>query len=179
MIIDIILLLFIIAGFWLGYVRGIIRTLIMIPAYIGALLLTLKISPWFAGFLSSTFSIDKLFALIFGPLGLLFLFFFLIPYIPKRISSSLKKGNLTTPNKIFGGLIMTALAILFYSLLLWPINQFGMIGSKAKETSMSYSTLVSIPEKSRSFFEKFKPLFSRYWQLMEETIDESKTDHPQ
>jgi len=179
MIIDIILLLFVLAGFWLGYVRGIIRTLMMVVAYISVFLLTLKISPWFAGFLSSTFPIGKMFALIFGTLGLLLLFIFLIHYIAKRISTSFKKGNLTKANKIIGGIIMTCLAVLFYSLLLWPVNQFGWIGDKAKETSMSYSTLVSIPEKSRSFIEKFKPLFSRYWQLMEQTIEESKSDQSQ
>ena len=179
MIIDIILLIFVLAGFWLGYVRGIIRSLIMIVAYIAALLITLKISPWLAGFLSDTFSIGKLTALLFGTIFFLLLLIFLIHYIAKRISKSVKKGNLTTANKIIGGLIMTGLAVLFYSLWLWPINQFGMIGEKAKEKSLSYNTLVSIPEKSKTFIEKFKPLFSRYWQLMEETIDESKTDKPQ
>ena len=179
MIIDIILLLFVLAGFWLGYVRGIIRTLIMVVAYIAVFLLTLKISPWFAGFLSSTFPIGKMFALIFGTIGLLVLFIFLIHYTAKRINTSFKKGNLTKANKIIGGIIMTCLAVLFYSLLLWPVNQFGWIGDKVKETSMTYSTLVSIPEKSRSFIEKFKPLFSRYWQLMEQTIEESKSDQPQ
>ena len=179
MIIDIILLLFVLAGFWLGYVRGIIGTLIMVFAYIAAFLLTLKISPWFAGFLSSTFPIGKMFALIFGTIGLLLLFIFLIHYAAKRINTSFKKGNLTKANKIIGGIIMTCFAVLLYSLLLWPVNQFGWIGDKAKETSMTYSTLAAIPEKSRSFIEKFKPLFSRYWQLMEQTIEESKSDQSQ
>lgn len=178
MIIDIILLIFIIGGFWRGYVRGIIRTLIMMVAYVAALLITLKISPWLAGFLSSTLPMGKMFALIFGTIGLFLLLLAVIHFIAKRVSQSAKKGNLTTANKIFGGLIMTGLAILFYTILLWPINQFGMIGTKAKQTSLSYATLITIPEKSRTWIEKFKPLFSRYWQLMEETIDENKSANP-
>jgi membrane protein required for colicin V production len=176
MVIDILLLLFVLAGFWLGYVRGIIRSLLMVVAYIAALLLTLKISPWFSEFLSSTLPMGKMFALIFGTIGLLLVFIFFIHFIAKRVNTSFKKGNLTKPNKIIGGIIMTCLAVLFFSLLLWPVNQFGWIGDKSKETSITYSTLVSIPDKSRTFIQKFKPLFSRYWQLMEQTIEESKSD---
>lgn len=45
MIIDIALLLFALAGFWVGYTKGIVSTLFSILGYIIALLITLKISP--------------------------------------------------------------------------------------------------------------------------------------
>lgn len=175
MLIDIILFIFILGGFWLGFVRGVFRSLVLIVAYLAAFVMTLIIAPWLAGFLSDTLPMGKLFALIFGTIGLLVLLIFLIHYIVRRVSKSHRKGNLTAANKIIGGVIMMMLAIFFYGLLLWPINQFGMIGQQTKEKSLTYTTLVSIPERSKTFIEKFKPIFHRYWQLMENTIEESKS----
>ena len=179
MIIDIILLILLISGFWWGFTRGTFRALIMIVAYLVALLLTLKISPWMTGFLSSAFKIGKITVLIFGTLFLFILLIFLIHFIANRINKSIQQGNLNRANKIFGGIIMTFIVFLLFSFLLWPINKFGMISEQAKASSKSYSILMSVPEKSKSFLENFKPLFNRYWQLMEETIEENKTKNPE
>jgi membrane protein required for colicin V production len=175
MIIDIALLLFTLAGFWVGYTKGIVSTLFSILGYIIALLITLKISPWFSDFLISSFNIEKMFALIFGTLFILIVLIFLIRWLLKKVTAYLEQSKVSAANKVFAGLIMACMGILFFSLVLWPINQFGMIGDQSKQSSISYETLKGIPVKARNVIEKFKPLFNRYWELMQQTIDEGNS----
>lgn len=173
MIIDIVLVLFAIGGFYLGYTKGIVRTLIMVAAYTAAVMLTLKISPWLMDFLTSTVKMGKVFALIFGTIAILVLLIFLIHWAAKRIDASFKKGKLAGWDKILGGTIMLCVGIIFYSMLLWPLNQFKMVGEKSKASSLSYPTMEAIPMKAKTLAEKSKPLFRSFWQLMEETIRET------
>jgi membrane protein required for colicin V production len=175
MIIDIVLLVFALTGFWLGYTKGVVRTLVMVAAYTVAVLVTLKISPWLMEFLSKTLPIGKVFALIFGTIAILVSLIFLIHWIAKKLDTSFQKGKLSGSDKIIGGVIMLIVGVLFYSMLLWPINQFNMIGEKSKASSMSYKTLETIPLKTRTFVEGFKPLFNHFWEVMEDTIQEAQT----
>lgn len=179
MIIDIILVLFALGGFYLGYTKGIVRTLIMVAAYTAAVMLTLKISPWLMDFLTGTFHMGKVFALIFGTIAILVLLIFLIHWAAKHIDASFKKGKLTGWDKILGGIIMLCVGIIFYSMVLWPINQFGMMGEKSKQSSISFKTLEAMPVKAKALAEAAKPLFSRFWQLMEETIRETSAEEKQ
>ena len=176
MIIDIVLVLFAIAGFYLGYTKGIVRTLIMVAAYTAAVMLTLKISPWLMDFLTGTFNMAKVFALIFGTIAILVALIFLVHWIARRVEDSFKKGKLSGSDKILGGIIMLCVGIIFYSMVLWPINQFHMIGEKSKQSSLSYKTLEAMPLKAKALAEATKPLFSRFWQLMEETIQETSAE---
>lgn len=179
MIIDIVLVIFALTGFWLGYTKGVVRTLVMVAAYTVAVLVTLKISPWLMEFLTNTFPIGKVFALIFGTIGILVSLIFLIHWVAKKLDTSFQKGKLSGSDKIFGGIIMLVVGVLFYSMLLWPINQFGMIGEKSKASSFTYKTLETIPLKTRTFVEGFKPLFRQFWELMEETIQEAQAETPE
>lgn len=174
MIIDIVLLIFALTGFWLGYTKGIVRTLVMIAAYTIAVLVTLKISPLLMEFLTNSFNIGKVFSLIFGTIAILVSLIFAIHWIAKKVDTSFQKGKLSGSDKIIGGFIMLIVGVLFYSMVLWPINQFEMIGEKSKTSSISYKTLEAIPLKTRTFVEGFKPLFSHFWELMEETIREAQ-----
>ena len=95
MIIDIALLLFALAGFWVGYTKGIVSTLFSILGYIIALLITLKISPWFTDFLISSFNIEKMFALVFGTLFILIVLIFLIRALLKKVTTYLEQSKST------------------------------------------------------------------------------------
>jgi uncharacterized membrane protein required for colicin V production len=179
MLIDILLVIFALAGFWAGYTKGIVSTLFSILGYIIALLITLKISPWFTDFLVSSFKMEKMFALIFGTLALLLLFIFLIRLLLRKVTMYLEKSKISAANKVIAGLIMACMGILFFSLVLWPMNQFGILNENAKTTSISYHVLEGIPDKMRTVIEKLKPLFNRYWDLMQQTIQEGNSGTPQ
>lgn len=177
MVIDILLIIFCIAGFWWGYTKGIAAALLHIVVYLVALLLSLKISPWLAEFLHRSLPIGKLFALIFGTIGVFFLLCFLLNYLVKRLDTYFQKTKLGTFNKVLGGVVMLLFSILIYGLLLGSINQLDVVNEKTKEASISYPILKPMPGYAFAVIEKLKPLFSQYWEIMKETMHE--TDAPE
>jgi membrane protein required for colicin V production len=176
MIIDILLVIFAATGFWLGYTRGIVGTLFSIVSYVIALLLTLAFSPWFVEFLIKGFKMNPTLALILGTISFLFLMMFLIRLAFKRVEKYLNKGKLNTFNKISAGILMMFLSILIFSFLLLPIIQFKVLGEKTLQSSVSLPSLEVISQKTRNVIEELKPLFRRYWDLMQRANEQQNTE---
>ena len=176
MIIDILLILFIIAGFWLGYAKGLASTLFAISGYVVALLLTLKISPWVMSLMVKFLGAGQMFALVFGTLFCLFGFILLINWLVRSVENYLKQASYGRASKIGGGVVMTLAGALVFSYVLWLIGQFGWIGDKTISASYSYSIVYKLPERTGAFAQEFKPLFNRYWELTQSTIAAGKTE---
>lgn len=176
MVIDILLILFALTGFWLGYTKGIVGTLISVASYVAAVLLTLLISPWVMELMIRTLKTERMFALIFGTIGVFILLTFLIRWVVKSLGKRMEKGKLSTLSKVLGGILMVFAGVILYSFILLALDQLNMLGTKMKETSISYSFIEEIPGKARAVIEEFKPLFRRYWELMQETIHEGKSE---
>ncbi|HJW29662.1 MAG TPA: CvpA family protein, partial [Saprospiraceae bacterium] len=158
----------------LGYTRGIVRTLFVIVSYTIALLLTLAISPWVMSLIIKWFNADKMFALIFGSIGTMLILILLFHWMFKSIEKYLRKSKLGAFSKSIGGVVMMLVAMIVYSILIWAIVQFGWIGEKTTSKSYSYPVLSQVAHRMRSFAEEFRPLFRRYWDLMDQTFQEGK-----
>ena len=174
MIIDILLVLFALAGFWLGYSKGLARTLFSIAGYAIAFFATLKLSPWMMDLMISWLKAGKMFALVFGTLLTLFLLILLITWLLKSVENYLKNSRFGGMSKVGGGFVMMMAGILVYGFVFWLITQFGWIGEKTKSTSYTYTLVSKIPSQTGAFIEEFKPLFRRYWELTQETIQETR-----
>jgi uncharacterized membrane protein required for colicin V production len=172
MIIDIGLVLFAGAGFWLGYTKGLVRTLFFVVFYTIALLLTLALSPWMMDLIIRWFNADKMFALIFGTIFTMVILVVLLHWMLKSVEKYLKKSRFGAYSKSFGGVVMMLVAMTVYSFLIWAIVGFGWMNITVKNKSYAYPVLEQVPIKTKSFIEEFKPLFSRYWDLMEKTVHE-------
>ncbi len=90
----------------------------------------------------------------------------------------LNKGKLSGSNKILGGLVMVIVGVVLYSLILWVISDFHLINEKIKSASITYPTLEAIPSKAGSFVLDFKHVFQRYWELIQESVNENQTPAP-
>ncbi len=165
--------MFAIFSFWLGFAKGFAGTLLQVTIYFVALMLTLVISPWLAEIISNTFPVGKLFALLFGTIGVFILICYIFYFLTKRLDASLKRRQRTTQSKLLGGIVMTITGILIFGLMLGAIHQFNLIKTASKESSLTYKFLKPIPEKASAFVETFKPLFRKYWESMEETVKEN------
>ncbi len=176
--IDLLLLVFVIAGFWLGYTKGIVVTLFSVLSYVVTFLITITFSPWLSGLLIRLFHMNHLLALALGTLIFFIAAIFLFKWLGKRVEIFFKKGKSGRFAKVLGGIVMMFVGIIFYSFLLWLINSFGLIGEKLKLASIGYETLEAIPTKARAIVEEFKPLFRRYWELMQESIRERQSTTP-
>jgi len=175
MIIDIALVLFAAAGFWLGYTKGIVRTLFFVVLYTIAVLLTLALSPLVMDLSIRWFKAGKVFALIFGTIFTLLILIFLLHWLLKSVEKYLTKSKLGAYSKSFGGVIMMLVSMLVFSFLVWGIVQFGWIGTEVKTKSYSYPIVEKVPVGTKNFLEEFKPLFRRYWELMDKTMHEENS----
>lgn len=175
MIIDIGLVLFAGLGFWLGYSKGIVRILFVIVLYAIALLLTLALSPWIMDFMIWAFKADRTFALIFGTIFTMLILILLLHWLLKSVEKYLKKSKMGAYSKSLGGVVMMIVSMFLYSFLLWGIVQFNGNNTNTTSKSYSYSVLEKIPVGTNSFFAEFKPLFRRYWELMDKTMKEGNT----
>jgi len=70
---------------------------------------------------------------------------------------------------------MMLIGIIVFSFLLLMVNSFGLINEKIKLSSISYQTLEVIPVKSRALLSEFKPIFNRYWELMQDSVSKKQT----
>ena len=73
---------------------------------------------------------------------------------------------------------MLIVGIVLYSLMLWVMNDFSLLNDKFKTTSLSYRTLEVIPAKAGSLILDLKPIFQRYWDLIQDSIKENQTPPP-
>ncbi len=178
MAIDIILGLFIIGGFWLGYSKGIVATLFAVLEYIVAMLITLGFSPYLSGFLTGNLKMDRMVALILSTFVFFLATLFLIKWLTKKIEASLKKGKLSGSTKIMGGVLMLLVSVFVYSVLLWLVNYYGLINEKIKLASYTYPTLETIPATSKTLILDLKPIFQRYWELIQGSVGDHPTPTP-
>ena len=176
MLIDIILIIFIISGFWWGYTHGLGRVLLNIVLYIPAIIITLLTAPWLADFLSSVLPMGKLFALLFGTIGLFILYSFILFRLTKALDKKLGAKKVIGRNNIPAGIIMLLFSILIYGLLLGALDATRWLNNDIKQTSVSYPALKSIPIQAGKVVEISKPVFKNYWQLLQETVKESQPD---
>lgn len=174
MVIDVLLVLFSIAGFWLGYTRGLIRTLFSVACYFIALILTLILSPYMMDLIIKVFKAGKVFALIFGTIFVMIVLIFLINWALKSVENYLKRTRIGAAGKMIGGILMMLLSMMVCAYFVYALVQLDWIGDKAKEKSHSYPVLEQVPVKTRVVISELKPFFRRYWELMENTIAEEK-----
>jgi len=175
MAIDIILLLVVGAGFWLGYTKGIVATLFSVLEYVVAILLTLGLSPFLSRFLTTSLNMDRMVALLLSTIIFFFVFIFLIKWMTKKMEASLKKGKLSGSTKVLGGIVMMLACIFLYSIILWLVDYYGLINEKMKLASYTYKLLEAIPAASRTLVLDLKPVFQRYWELIQDSVGDPKT----
>lgn len=179
MIIDIGLVLFAGLGFWLGYTKGIVRILFFVVFYAIAILLTLALSPLIMNLMIWAFKADPTFALIFGTIFTLLILIFLLHWLLKSVEKYIKKSRMGAYSKSLGGVVMMIISMFVFSFLLWTAVHYNWVGSNTKEKSYSYPVLEKIPTGTGSFLAEFKPLFRRYWELMDNTMKEGNRPTPE
>jgi membrane protein required for colicin V production len=171
MYIDLVFLLFALYGFWMGYRKGLIRTLFSLLSFVIGLLLTLKFSPYVIEFMMNVFHLEKILALIIGLLLCFFLIMGVVKWIGNSIEKMLMKAKLNTFNKIQGGIILSFLMIVTYSVIIWFLDKTQLISDHQRLASRTYPFLVELPAKMQTFLMEFKPLFEKFWQLVQDVIN--------
>ncbi|HMO37766.1 MAG TPA: CvpA family protein [Saprospiraceae bacterium] len=169
--IDIFFLIFAGYGFFLGFYRGIIKTVFTILSYVFGLLAAFKLSPAMTRFLESVSGIDNPFMYVAGFLVAFFGTMLLIRFLAKAISQGMETANVNIVNQMAGGAFLAAVMTLVYSLLLWFGVRANIVKDEHTRNSLTYSMLEKYPENVWTVMGKLKPTLMEFWDHSVDFMD--------
>ena len=170
MVIDIMLLIFLVYGFWVGFSRGIIGTVFTVLSYVFGALAAMKLSPSVTRLLEEQLSPNPLMFL----LAILLTFvgtMMLLRLVGRSLEGVLKSVNINIVNQIMGGTLSAAFMILIFSVLMGFAAASKLVDDKTMQTSMSYPYVKEFPKQMRVVYEKAKPIFLTFWDESTEFMD--------
>ena len=170
MAIDIILVIFTIYGFWVGFSRGIIGTVFTVLSYVFGVLAAMKLSPSVTRLLEEQFYASP-FMFIAGFLLTFIGTMMLLRFIGRSLEGVLKSVNINIVNQIVGGTFSAAFMILIFSVLMSFAEASKLVDNKTMETSMSYPYVKQFPKQMKVVYEKAKPVFLTFWDESTEFMD--------
>ncbi len=174
MFIDLIAALLVLYGFYVGYTRGIIKTIFALISIMIGILAAVKLSPFAIVLIQKAINIHPGLAFVLGFALTFIIILIIIRFIGKKLEDILKFAQINFINKLLGGGIMAILFMVFYSYALYGIDKLQLISDKNKDSSVSYAYLEALPQKTEDTITKLRPYFQEFWDKMVETFDQIK-----
>jgi len=171
MAIDIIFVITMLYGFYLGFSRGIIKTVFTVLSIIFGLMAAFKFAPAMTDFLESASGNNNPLMLIAGFLLSFVLMMMLIRMIARGLEGILKTANINIINQLAGGILLSGVLILLYSVILWFGDQATLINKDAKSKSMTYLYLEKFPSQAKTIAYKVQPVFQDFWNQSLDMMD--------
>jgi len=173
MIIDAICLVVALYGFWVGYSRGIIKTVLTAVSILFGFMAAAKFSPtvstmlleWFPD-ASGALTLPAAFVLTF--IATLALF----RLIANGLENVLEAVNINFINQILGGGISMLFFVFLYSLLVSFASNSRMINDETKEKSITYRILEPMPSKAWESAQSVWPVFQEFYQQALDIMDQ-------
>ncbi|MFK8055411.1 MAG: CvpA family protein [Saprospiraceae bacterium] len=145
-------------GFYWGYSRGIIRTVVSVAALFIGFVLAVRFAPQTTEVIAKLFKTPAEGALpLIGFVVTFVLVLLILRLVANAIEKVLTTLKLNFLNKVAGGLATSILATLIFSILLIFVNSANLISEEAKDTSMTYSSLEAFPDQAYAVLGKAKP----------------------
>jgi membrane protein required for colicin V production len=174
LILDFLTVLIVSLGFYLGFKRGIIKTIFDMGAILLGVFAALKFSPIMINILNKT---DFLHPSINFILGIAICFaglMIFIRFIGKKVEDLLKTLNINIFNRFAGGAIQSLVFALILSYFVGLLDRMELLSDAQKTSSSSYQHLVVLPEASEALFSKLKPFFIEFSQALMDTLEDTQ-----
>ncbi|MBK8491132.1 MAG: CvpA family protein [Saprospirales bacterium] len=173
MVIDIIFLLAAIYGFYLGFTKGIIRTVFNVLSIFLGVLGAFKFAPAATKFLETAFGSDNPLMFLAGFLMSFVVTMIFIRMIARGLEGVLKTANVNVLNQAAGGVLLSLVMVFLYSLLLWFGDISGLMDN-VKEDSFTYEYLAVMPAQAGKVYEFLKPMIKDFWTGSVKAMDRIK-----
>jgi uncharacterized membrane protein required for colicin V production len=171
MMIDLFFAIFAGYGFFLGFTKGIIRTVFTILSYLFGLLAAFKLSPAVTRFLETALSNENPLLFIAGFLIAFFGTMLLFRFISRALSQGLESANINIINQVAGGALLASIMTLLYSLVLWFLVESHIVKDESREASVTYPFLAEYPKVAWNLIEKLKPTLMEFWDNSVDFMD--------
>lgn len=170
MVIDVIFAVFALWGFYLGFSRGIIKTVFTILSVVFGLMIAFRFGPDMTHFLESAVN-DNALMFLAGFLLTFVLTMVIIRLFASFLEGAMESANINFINQAIGGAVMAGLMVLLYSVLLWFGDRSHLINEEAKQESMTYTYLEQYPEVVWYYGGKAKPILEDFWDHSVDFMD--------
>lgn len=171
--IDLGFFIFLMYGFYLGYSQGILKTVYTILSIFIAIILSMKLSPFLINIIEDVLKLGPTISLILGFLLCFFIIMFAVRLLGRVVEKLFKVVRLNFINKSIGGVMMSLLFVVIYSVIIWFLNEAKTINQNTKDQSITYTYLEPIPASARNSIQSLKPAFKGFWEKSMEAFDES------
>ena len=176
MTIDILAAIIISLGLYLGYKRGLIKTVFDTLSLIIGIIAALKISPIVIDFLQKLLKINPAITFILG-IAITFIGVMVaIRFVGRKLEQLLEVVHLNIINKSAGAVLQGFFFATILALAIGLVDKVKLVSEPSKSSSFTYPYLVKVPEVSQQALNKLKPVFSTFWDKTLQTIDGLKKE---
>ena len=184
MVIDIICLVFLAYGFWIGYSKGIIATVLALASYVIGVMAAMKFGPIMGDIIMGMIpSSPHAIAFLGGVVLVFILTLVLFKILAKGMTSFLETVNINFINQIMGGLLSGLFFVFIYSGLIYFGDQSRIITDEAREQSITYPVLEKMPdvviERGKALYPVFRDFYDKASDAMtrlRDNVDKDEND---
>ncbi len=171
MAIDIMFALALLSGFYLGFARGIIKTVFGLIGLLFGCLAAFKFAPGMTKLLEVSFKSTNPLMFLAGAAISFAIAMFAIRLFARGLEGALKTANINVINKFIGGVVTAVFMLVVYSTLVWFGEQAHIVNDEVKAESKTYPILKEIPGKSMVVVNQIKPVFQEFWDQSVDMMD--------
>jgi len=174
MILDIIAALLITYGFYRGFSKGLIDTVVDVLSILVGLVCAFTFSPMLIEFLQDKINLGGGIGFIVGFLIVFFAVMLILRFIADKMEDLLKATKINFINQIAGGLLLGFVVAFLVGVLLGMLTNLNVLNTEFASTSTLYEYLITVSEEGGWLIDKFKNLFADFWAKFMETVDTAK-----
>ncbi len=174
MILDLICLIFVAYGFWVGYSKGIISTVLSIASYFFGVLAAMKFGPVMADILGDIFQTSEGWQggiFILGVILTFFLTLVLFRLLAKGLTGVMESVNINFINQILGGILSGFFFAFVFSGLVLFGDQARIVSEEAKQQSITYPLLKPLPQFVWARGKALLPVFKDFYDQAADAMD--------
>ena len=180
MVIDIICLIFLAYGFWVGYSKGIIATVLTLASYLFGILAAMKFGPIMGDTLYGWFpAITTGGAFLLGLVIVFVLTLVLFRIVARGLTSFLETVNINFINQILGGVLSGLFFVFIFSGLVFFGDQSRIISDELRAGSITYKPLtqirVAVWNRTKDLYPVFRDFYDRAVDAMDRVRDNVNT----
>ena len=173
MILDLIFLIVVVYGFYLGFTPKYTSWFSMVILTVTSLILAMNIAPYVTDFLASNARMDS--GLIFF-ITLIFSFLMSVMIVKLLMGyseSMVKKDNMNLAANLSSGLVISALLLIVYGMALYVGEETNIIHKNLRKESVTYNFTRSFPSEAKASVASVKPAFDDFWEYLSDGMNDN------
>lgn len=175
MIIDFLCAIVALYGFWVGYSRGIIKTVLTTISFLFGFMAAAKFSPTVSVMLQEWIDAPGTIMLPAAFLLTFILTLVLFRMLANGLEGMMEAVNINFINQIAGGGISMFFFVFLYSVLVSFADSSRMIDPDTKEESFTYEILEPVPDYAWALGKSVWPVFQEFYQYALDVMDQIDT----